>query len=120
MTNSDHDQGGGRQLLIGLDAIARVAGVSAQVARRLIESGDLPVHKIGIGSGTICATPTAIRRWRAARRARVSGWRQPFAGPRDRRQAKASGIMSFANTVDKFQRAEPAQYPSEREVAGSQ
>ena len=76
MTNSDHDQGGGRQLLIGLDAIARVAGVSAQVAWRLIESGDLPVHKIGIGSGTICATPTAIRRWRAARRARVSGWRQ--------------------------------------------
>jgi hypothetical protein len=74
MTNSDHggqDHDAGRELLIGLDAIARVAGVSVQVARRLIEAGELPVHKVGFGS-VICATPSAIHGWRSQRKARAA------------------------------------------------
>lgn len=53
-------------MLIGVVAIARAAGVSTEMARRLIEAGELPVHKVGLGP-IMCATPSAVRRWRVGR-----------------------------------------------------
>jgi len=57
----------GRELLIGLVAIAAAARCSTEMARRLIEAGELPVHRVGAPLAAICATPSAVRHWRAGR-----------------------------------------------------
>jgi len=57
----------GRELLIGLVAIAAAARVSTEVARKLIEAGEIPAHRVGASGSVVCATPSAVRHWRAGR-----------------------------------------------------
>jgi len=48
--------------LVGVESIASFLRMSVAEARRRVDEGDIPTHKIG---DTIAATPTGLRRWRA-------------------------------------------------------
>ncbi len=53
------------ELVAGVESIASFLRISVAEARRRVDEGDIPTHKIG---DTIAATPTGLRRWRARRR----------------------------------------------------